>query len=337
MIQIYTYPKNGFIYLQYTFNNKTVYKSTRLKDTKENRVIVKNELIPYIRLSLESQDNIDITFKYYSALYLKDKSHLKSIAQIKKRLELINDIFGDMPITSITRNDIKNFVRSRLEVNKPRTVKGYITHLKAIFDIAIDHEHIIKNPVINLSLPTHITKTIEPFTPDEVKLLISLCTDRYFRYFLIVSFYTGIRTGEFLALLKDDFNILDKTLSISKSYSKGKLSTTKTKDSNRIVPLFDSLLLQLELHDSFFNRSTTFNGGLQNRWRKLLLKCNLEYRKPYSTRHTFITNMLKHSDLSIIEIAQRVGHNTTEMIIKNYAKYIKNEHLKVSRKIDIYR
>ena len=69
---------------------------------------------------------------------------------------------------------------------------------------------------------------------------------------------------------------------------------------------------------------------------KLLEECNLAYRKPYATRHTYIVTMLKNSNLSILQIAQIVGHTTTQMIIQNYGKYIKGEHLKLDRNLKLF-
>jgi integrase len=40
--------------------------------------------------------------------------------------------------------------------------------------------------------------------------------------------------------------------------------------------------------------------------------------------------MLKSEKLSILEIAQIVEHTNSKMIIENYARYIKGEHLKIS-------
>jgi integrase len=40
--------------------------------------------------------------------------------------------------------------------------------------------------------------------------------------------------------------------------------------------------------------------------------------------------MLKSEKLSVLEIAQIVGHTNSKMIIENYARYIKGEHLKIS-------
>ncbi|KIM07807.1 MAG: hypothetical protein KU28_04960 [Sulfurovum sp. PC08-66] len=67
-----------------------------------------------------------------------------------------------------------------------------------------------------------------------------------------------------------------------------------------------------------------------------MIDCGIVHRKLYTTRHTFIVTMLKKSNLSVIEIAQIVGHTTTQMIIKHYAKYIKDEHLRIDRNIKLF-
>lgn len=56
---------------------------------------------------------------------------------------------------------------------------------------------------------------------------------------------------------------------------------------------------------------------------------DISYRKVYNTRHTFITAMLKSGALSVLEIAQIVGHTNSKMILENYARFIKGEHLKI--------
>jgi len=37
---------NGILYVQYSINGKNIQKSTRLKDTKANRLLIKKEVIP---------------------------------------------------------------------------------------------------------------------------------------------------------------------------------------------------------------------------------------------------------------------------------------------------
>jgi len=37
-----------------------------------------------------------------------------------------------------------------------------------------------------------------------------------------------------------------------------------------------------------------------------------------------------------MEIAQIVGHTTTQIIVQNYAKYIKGEHLRIDRNLKLF-
>jgi len=80
----------------------------------------------------------------------------------------------------------------------------------------------------------------------------------------------------------------------------------------------------------------TLTGNRQKERRDLLKECEIEYRKIYATRHTFIVSMLKYSNLSILEVAQLAGHSSTQMIIQNYGKFIKGEHLQIDRKIQLF-
>ena len=41
--------------------------------------------------------------------------------------------------------------------------------------------------------------------------------------------------------------------------------------------------------------------------------------------------MLKSGELSVLEIAQIVGHTNSKMILENYARFIKGEHMKIRR------
>jgi len=346
-MKIYLYVRpNGYLYLQYFINGKRFDRSTKLKDTKQNRLFVNRDIIPMLKIEISSKESLNDSsprhFSYYSEIYQNDKKYLKTFPQIVNRLKLINDIFGDMLITSITRNDIKSFVRNRLLINASPTIKGYLTQIKGVFDIAIDCEHIRDNPIHNIDLPLHFKDEIEPFSVDEVIKLLNHAVHNIYYYndmydYLVIAFFTGLRTGEILALTKNDIDFDKKVLSVSKSYSKGNFGTPKTLSSVRSVPLSNEFFNYFMFFgvDRLFEFNT-FNGNLQKKWRLLLIECNIKYRKPYSTRHTYIVNMIKKSGLSVIEIAQLVGHTNTQMIIQNYVKYIKDEHLKVSRDINLY-
>jgi integrase len=80
MVRMYR-RSNGKLYLEYEVNGKIIQKSTRLKDTPKNRVLIKKEVIPELQRKIllgEVGKGKPKTFAYYSKQYLKDKSYLKS-------------------------------------------------------------------------------------------------------------------------------------------------------------------------------------------------------------------------------------------------------------------
>jgi len=184
---------------------------------------------------------------------------------------------------------------------------------------------------------------IEPFSSEEATKILQH-SNEWYRLFLAISLYTGMRTGEALGLMRSDIDIKNRVIRIRRSISKGKITTPKTESSIRDVPILDDLVPYLKfLPKSIWIFPTqegkpyfAVSGQKKLAWSKLLEDCNIPYRKLYATRHTFIVSMLKNSNLSILEIAQMAGHNSTQMIIQNYGKFIKGEHLKIDREIKLF-
>ena len=86
-------------------------------------------------------------------------------------------------------------------------------------------------------------------------------------------------------------------------------------------------------YDKVFIKDASF---FKRRWHQLVIDCGVEYRKLYNSRHTFITAMLNSEKFKIMEIAAIVGHTSPQMIMTNYVRFIKNNHLKVDTSIDLF-
>lgn len=345
MVRMYK-RSNGKLYLEYEANGRVIQKSTRLPDTPTNRVLIKKEVIPELQRKIllgEIGKGKPKTFAYYSEQYLKDKSHLKSYPQIINKVAKINEHLGTMSIAQIKRSDIKAWVNERLKINTPKTVKEYLIDIRGIINIAIDYEHIKHNVAKDIKLPRHTKKEVEPFTPQQVQLILSKAND-WLRLYLAIAFYTGLRTGEILGLMQADIDLTKRIIHVRRNVTKGRITTPKTETSIREVPILDDLVPFLKklpqslwiFHTERGQHLMAFAGNRQNQWRLLLEECGISYRKIYATRHTFIVSLLKNSDLSILEIAQIAGHNSTQMIIQNYGKFIKGEHLRIDRGIKLF-
>jgi integrase len=91
----------------------------------------------------------------------------------------------------------------------------------------------------------------------------------------------------------------------------------------RDIPILDSLLPFIEelynLHDHLFKTQYNqpyrdINVFVDRYWKPLLEELKIDYRRPYNTRHTYATNMLYRNLVTPVELAQLLGHVSTEMV-----------------------
>ncbi|WP_281951998.1 tyrosine-type recombinase/integrase [Nitrosophilus kaiyonis] len=342
MASVFT--RNGVLYIQYMFNGRKIQRSTKLKDTKENRKYIEKEVIPALERKLALGITDDKRLIKYANLYLKEKEHLKTYPQLERIVDVILNYFGaNTEIDKIKTSQIRMWLKS---FNRKRsTIQNYKTALKGIFDMAIEDEIIDRNPVTAIQIKTNEQKPeITPFSPEEVRALLKN-SQGWFRNFLGIAFYTGMRTGEIMGLQIND--IQDDYIIVRRSIRNGIISTTKT-NKERVVPILEparifimeqlkiakekrTLFLFTDENNKHFHSAWQFKA----KWKNLLRACKIaDSKRMYNTRHTFIVSMLKSNSVSVMELAQIVGHVGPEMIYKNYARYIKGEQLKINRNLD---
>lgn len=341
MVSIYT--RGTTLYLQYYVNGKRKQKSTGLEDTPSNRKLLKNKVIPQVEIKIMNGD-IDkkkpTLFKIYAEKYMLSKEHLKTAHELRALVERVTKQFGKRAVMDIKRVEIREYSTQLLKEVTPKTTRKYIGIIGAILDVAIEYDEIVNNPAHHIKLPRHTKVVAVPFTPKEVEKLID-SADGWFKNFLAISFYTGMRTGEVLGLMHGDIDFDAQVLNVVRSITKGRVSTPKTVSGKRRVPIFNHAVPYLQeqmqgskslyLFSCVEGRHMYGASSLKRHWKRVCTKADIGYRKVYTTRHTFITSMLKSGKISILELAQMVGHSNSEPIMKNYAMFIEGEHLKIDR------
>lgn len=334
----YVYFENGTV--------KKIEESSKVLKTEKTLKYMQTKYLPAWIAHKQEELNLNTytskKFSYFYEKYLKlheqDKSFHNRIYIYRK----VYDFFKDCDIRKITRLMIKEYLSS-LDNIKDRTKKDYLVCIKGIIDIAMDAEIINKNVAANITFKASEKESIHPFSAKEVSLLLEK-SDVMFRNYLGIALHTGMRSGEILGLMHQD--ILDDRISIKRSISKGRITTPKTSRSIRDIPMFEAVKPYLESQKKISKSLYLFDYNkvfiqdvsfFKRRWHQLIKECAIEYRKLYSTRHTFITAMLNSEKFKIMEIAAIVGHTSPEMIMKNYAGFIKDSHLKVDTNIDLFK
>ena len=134
-----------------------------------------------------------------------------------------------------------------------------------------------------------------------------------------------------LGLKWEDINFFKNEISIKRSIKMGKVGKTKTPYSVRTIDMIDSLIpflkAQYNLTGSknsyvFLNKDNNHIYDIKRirdtHWKKLLLKCGLEYRTIYQTRHTFTSMMVENED--ILWVSKMLGHKDSTITLQRYAK-----------------
>ncbi|MCD8212987.1 MAG: site-specific integrase [Campylobacter sp.] len=289
------------------------------------------------------------SFKHYADLYLKFGSndwkystYCKNEGIVKNRLSC----FFDYDIKDIKPSIIRLWLNSIVDVGS-KSKKHYLNSLSCIFNIALQDEIIDKNPIVYLKKLTYTAPKIEPFTDNEVQAILQE-SKRYglnFRLFIYIGFFTGMRTGEILALKNSDIDLENRIISINATRSRFGETLPKTKKSIRKIPILNALYSVLKDRKNTKEYLLETQYGLpyrdcyifqHNYWLPILKKLNINYRRPYTMRHTYATNMLYRNLITPVELANLLGHSSTKMIYDVYVNYLNRNLNDFDRNISIY-
>jgi len=292
-----------------------------------------------------------MTFDHYANLYLKFKKNELKNSTFEKYESIIElrllPFFQNIPITEIKTSDIKLWLLNIVDVGG-KSKRTYMGVIKGIFDEALYDELIEKNPVSRIRLPKVTKSIIHPFTPDEVNSILQTAQMVNYKNYLNIAFFTGMRSGEIIGLKKEDIDLKNKILKIRRTRSRFGESTPKTRESSRDIPILDSLFPLVEslynLHDHDYLFKTQYNEPYRDTnvfvdryWKPSLESLGISYRRPYNTRHTYATNMLYRNLVTPVELAQLLGHSSTEMVFNVYVAYLDQNYKTFDRTIDIYK
>lgn len=288
-------------------------------------------------ISLEREYLFEKVVEFYLET-VKNKIKLSTVDTKESIIrKFILSEFSGKDIRNITTADLIRWQNKRLyekDENGEHKYKGtYIktinNQLRAIFNFAYAAKYLKENPVADL--PSAGSKESDreyiTWSSDDIKLFLKNIIDHEDAYLaFMILFYTGLRKGELLALTINDFSYEDKTLEITKTFSRlnGKdyIRTPKTKQSKRIVvlPIFlaDAIQGYIDLlykpspsqrifqqaSDSFID--TALAAGCK--------RTGLPKIRIHDTRHSHITN-LSDMNIPLKEIGPRVGQKSENITL----------------------
>jgi len=284
--------------------------------------------------------NFDTTLDKYQKYKKPDPPKESHIDLLKKRLSKLYSSIDESLIRILTtynrkildKADAERFLKYLKEKRccSNITVSRYLTVLKNI-DPEVFGE---------IKLKTEKRKRRKPFSKDEVCKILEGFKElkpHYYNYVYYL-FNSGCRTSEAIGVRWKDINFEKNEIYVGGSLGRDRgypsrrvRRTTKTGES-RIVIISNQLknfLLSIQPEDfnqndllfkSTKNKPINDHTFAQKHWRDVLKLKEVEYRPPYTTRHTFISHCLE-SGINPVKLSEITGHNV-DTLYKHYAGVI---------------
>jgi integrase len=272
--------------------------------------------------------------------YLITKQSSWEASYIENDVKQATRIFKDCSKISLDIEGANVLFNHLMSITTPKQTKRYLKQASACLTWGVRRKIIKENPYPDI-IKTIATKKkneeeadINPFSIEERNLIIdAFRAGKYERYegshtryadYIEFNFLTGARTSETLGLkwIHVDFEnnqikfqearVLATNGRAGKGVQKKGLKTQAKRDFPMNERL-SSLLLKRkkeinpdDLNSNVFEK-INHNSFRTGAYKTILNKLEIEYRKPYQTRHTFITILANYSDLKLHQIAKICG------------------------------
>ena len=261
---------------------------------------------------------------------------------------------GDIKLTALTTLQIQKFynetkVHGRVQRYEKmddlslsnKTIRGLHTMLRQCLEQAVTERLIPHNPANGCRLPKKEKKKMQIIPPEKIRDYLKAAEEWGVLPMFYLELSTGLRRGELVALLWSDLNLQTKTLTVSKSVSRGKgelvVTEPKTENSVREIYLSDEairLLVEDRKNHPFspymfpspITREMYHPDSIVNLHKIILKDAGLPHIRFHDLRHS-CASLLLANGVPLKQIQDWLGHSDFSTTANIYA------HLDYSSKL----
>jgi len=377
------------LYFDFRYNGRRYREGTGLRDIPVNRVkaekymrLIDAEIaagefdyakrFPHgnrIHLFEKTDKKSSQTFREYADIWLianaPDKTDGLSPSTHEDYANILQNqvypIIGHIPLSEIGKAEIKR-LRAALVGMSSNRIKAIFKPIRGVINEALEDDIIDRDPITTVRVRrgkgTPMPE-IYPFSLKEIEVF-KLALPWYWRLFLEVACFSGLRTSELLALRWSNVRLDTGYIQVKEAVVRSRVGPPKNKSSIRDVlilpPARNALLelmagycmarmvkrknargywkehlLDLQNYEPGLMGPYVFSnneGGMwENRnirervWYPALERVGLQRRGVYQSRHTYASLMLLAGERPLW-VANQMGHVNVNMIFERYAKYM---------------
>ena len=341
--------KTGFWYCKFVFTDWT----GKRKQKKKMGFKLQKDAKEYERQFLsKTSASCDMLFSEFMELYMADcKARLKPTTYSGKEFLIKTHVlpyFGDKPLNEITAVHIRNW-QTKLISDPSNYSETYLktihNQVSAIFNYACKFYKLPENPARQCgAMGKKKADSMKFWTIDEFKLFIEAVKNKPTSYAIFnLLFWSGMRSGEMLALTLNDFDLEANTVSITKNYARlnneDLIMEPKTPRSKRIVTLppmmsdvirdYATRLVDYQPDDRLFAVTKHYLKREMDRGCKA---SGVKVIRIHDIRHSH-ASLLIELGFSPVLISERLGHENIETTLETYSHLYPNKQEQVADKL----
>ena len=285
---------------------------------------------------LKLDGDTSMLFKDFIDIYKSEYLSRLRKTTFEVKTNIINNyivpFFGEMSLNEISASDIIIWQNGLLRNENGKNLsQSYLATvhaiLSAIFNYACKHYHLESNPAYKAGRIGSLKRVKDDFwTTDQYESFIdAVGKDSPIYYPFEMLYWSGIRTGELLALTTDDFDFSHDSITVSKTLHKIKGEVInyppKTQNGYRIVKIPHTLSVELKAYieaNAVEKHSTVFKcnkSELRAGMDKATKKANLPRIRLHDLRHSHVSLLLK-LHYSPVAIGERMGHSSAYITLR---------------------
>lgn len=292
-----------------------------------------------------------ITFTEMSQLFLDKyaKNNLSDTTVINYKCQLnkyILDEIGKHKLSNLKKLHVQDLANKLYEDYNlsSKTIKNYINLISSILEKAVEWNYLKENVAKNVTIPKNYNKPKkeqEIYNNEEIKQLFEVLQNEPepFKTMVYISFYTGARRGEVLALRWKDIDFENNIIHIVQNKIRKvdgtKIKETKNKRSRSFVAPQVLMTKIKEIYNNQNEENLIFDyypATYTRMWQEFIKRNNLKYITLHDLRHTN-GSILASKGVDIVTIAKRLGH-LPATASAYYLHAVSEEDKKASEKLD---
>lgn len=282
----------------------------------------------------EPASNTGKTFADVAAEYLdwKNPDPKSEMRQKKQASYRLHFPYNDVPIKDITIQQMVSWQTDLQKEDFSTSLKNaVIQHVKAVFRFA-SSVYDIPDPSVmvkSLKKPIEEDREMSVWTVEEFNQFIACVDNLTFKLFFEMLFWSGMRRGECIALLKADLDgewiNINKSMKHAKNGSKGpknRASIRRIKLDPKLVEDLQPLLTTAGPY-LFGGETSLAISSIDRHFHQGIKASGVKPIRLHDLRHSHAT-LLINSGCNIVAVSRRLGHSTVNETLATYTHLFRN-------------